>query len=317
MKGNFIISLDFELMWGVLDKRTEESYGTNIQAVHLIIPRLLDLFEKYNIKTTFSSVGMLHHATIDELKETLPKSLPKYNQAQLSSYHYFEKINNPQYYFAPDLLKLIQQKGHEVGTHTYSHYYCLEEGQTIESFECDLQLAKNISEKNNFPFKTLVFPRNQYNKDYLSICYQEGLKAFRGNEKSWMYKASQGKDQNPVRRILRLVDSYINISGHNIGSIEKEGDMLNISASRFLRPYSPKLRSLSALRLRRITKSMTKAAEKNKIFHLWWHPHNFGSYTDENFIFLEKILKHFSKLNDRFGMESHSMLSLVKKINGA
>ena len=56
-KGLFIISLDFELLWGVRDKRTKETYGQNILGVQEVIPQLLDLFDKYDITATFATVG--------------------------------------------------------------------------------------------------------------------------------------------------------------------------------------------------------------------------------------------------------------------
>jgi hypothetical protein len=55
--GKFVISLDFELMWGMRDKHTVETYGKNIAAVHEIIPKLLEKFNSYNIKATFATVG--------------------------------------------------------------------------------------------------------------------------------------------------------------------------------------------------------------------------------------------------------------------
>ena len=59
---------------------------------------------------------------------------------------------------------------------------------------------------------------------------------------------------------------------------------------------------------------MTHAAVNNKIFHLWWHPHNFSNYQNENFEFLTKILAHFKKLNCEFGFESVSMSELAERI---
>jgi hypothetical protein len=48
--GKFVISLDFELQWGMLDHVTENSsYRKDIKAVHAVIPKLIALFDKYNI----------------------------------------------------------------------------------------------------------------------------------------------------------------------------------------------------------------------------------------------------------------------------
>ena len=48
MNGKFIISLDFELMWGVRDKKDKTTYGNNILGVHKVIPKLLEIFSSAN-----------------------------------------------------------------------------------------------------------------------------------------------------------------------------------------------------------------------------------------------------------------------------
>lgn len=47
--------------------------------------------------------------------------------------------------------------------------------------------------------------------------------------------------------------------------------------------------------------------KNNTVFHLWWHPHNFGKYQDENFAVLQKILEHYQYLNKEYGYKSMSM----------
>jgi hypothetical protein len=52
---------------------------------------------------------------------------------------------------------------------------------------------------------------------------------------------------------------------------------------------------------------MEDAAVNRKIFHLWWHPHNFGVNTAQNIAFLKNILDHFHKLREDYGMASLNM----------
>ena len=54
MAGQLIVSLDFELFWGMLDCSTLEAYGANVLGGRDAIPRLLELFKKYNIHGTIS-----------------------------------------------------------------------------------------------------------------------------------------------------------------------------------------------------------------------------------------------------------------------
>lgn len=318
--GKFVISLDFELMWGVRDKKNVETYGENIIAVHRVIPELLEIFRKYDINATFSTVGLLFFETKEELLANIPEHIPMYTDGNLSPYNgYFETLgldhNSDLYHFAPNLIKKIQEyPEQEIGTHTFSHYYCLESGQTIEDFKDDLKSAIAVSKKYNISLASLVFPRNQFNDEYLKTCLEMGILCYRGNEHSWLYKARNGDNESYFRRALRLMDAYINISGHNCYSDQylKSKMPVNIPSSRFLRPFSGTTRILDKLRLRRIKTGMTYAAKNNLTYHLWWHPHNFGMNQDENFNFLEKILNHYQNLNRKYNFKSYTMINLAR-----
>ncbi|MCU0679660.1 MAG: hypothetical protein MUC28_04425 [Planctomycetes bacterium] len=115
------------------------------------------------------------------------------------------------------------------------------------------------------------------------------------------------KKQSYLIRGLRLADTYINLSGNHIYNLMPGETPVNARSSRFLRPYSHFLRFLEPLKIRRIKKAMTAAARAGKVFHLWWHPHNFGVNQAENLAMLKKILEHFRELKDKYGMESRNM----------
>lgn len=320
--GKFVISLDFELLWGVRDKKTIQSYGENIKGVQQVIPDLLSLFEKYRIKGTFSTVGFLFFKSKEELLNHLPEEKPNYTNKNLSPYNgHFDQVGNDfksdNYHFAPTLINQIQQHPEqEIGTHTFSHYYCLEEGQTIHSFRADLESAIAVAKKYGITLTSLIFPRNQFNTEYLNVCSELGIICYRGNEHSWLYAAQKGDKESLFRRALRLLDGYINISGNNCYSdaFLKSKTPVNIPSSRLLRAYSKKLSLLDFLKLNRIKSGMTYAAKNNLTYHLWWHPHNFGANQKENFLFLEKILLHYQHLNSKYNFESITMSSLAKRI---
>jgi hypothetical protein len=82
---------------------------------------------------------------------------------------------------------------------------------------------------------------------------------------------------------------------------------INLPASRFLRPYTRVFRVLEPLRLRRIIRELTHAAQAGLCYHLWWHPHNFGIDTAANLGFLRKILEHYRFLRSHYGMKSANM----------
>jgi len=321
MNGKFIISLDFELYWGVRDKRSIEAYKHNLLGVWKMFPHMLKQFEKYDIKATFATVGFLLAKDFEELKSFIPESIPVYENQKLSPYSYIQQIEKgkelDRFYFAKELIQKIKKcKTHEIASHTFSHFYCLENGQTIDDFNADLEASQNIANSNNIKLQSLVFPRNQFNKNYLDLCLANGIKSYRGNEKSWFNRADKGQDETLLKRFVRLIDSYLNISGHNCYSLEEvlTKKPYNIPSSRFLRPYNKRLKYFEFMKLIRIKRSMTYSAKTNQIFHLWWHPHNFGVNQKENFVFLESILLHYKKLKEKYNFESVTMSKLIHEI---
>ncbi len=316
--GILVISLDFELYWGMRGKVSLESYRENLLGVRQAVPNLLKLFQEYGIHVTWATVGFLFYESRQELEHDLPVKKPIYENIKLSPYEYIKSIGRDEredpFHFAPSLIKMIASSPHqEIATHTFSHYYCLEKGQTSETFRYDLEAAIKIANKNNIETKSIVFPRNRINQEYLSICKEFGIKAYRGNEAAYFYRGNK-----LFSKELRFLDSLVNISGNNSYSLaEIRGTTpFCIAASRLLRPYMKKYPVLASLRLRRILSDLSFAAREGRIFHLWWHPHNFGVDLRENLGFLKQILDHFVKMKEKFGMESLNMREVAARLSG-
>jgi peptidoglycan/xylan/chitin deacetylase (PgdA/CDA1 family) len=310
--GIFTISLDFELYWGMRDVVTVDEYSKHLDGTPKAVELMLELFDKYEIHATWATVGFLFYENIDDLKREFPKRLPEYKDDEINLYGYAQtEYIKDEYHFAPKSIDLINSyKNQELASHTFSHYYCLEEGQDEEDFYEDLIAFNRVAKSKNILPYSIVFPRNQYNKSYLEVLKRVGISAYRGNEKGWIYNATNEKEKKTLtKRLLRIIDSYINISGYHTYKIEDltKQKPYNVTASRFLRPYSKRVSFLDSFKLKRITSAMTHAAKNGELYHLWWHPHNFGIFTEENIDFLTKILEHHKKLDEEYGFKSLSM----------
>jgi peptidoglycan/xylan/chitin deacetylase (PgdA/CDA1 family) len=319
-KSQFIISLDFELFWGVRDKFTLKYYGENIRGVQHVIPALLDVFNRYEVEATFATVGFLFARNRQDLLEYIPPELPAYSDSKYSPYEndYLKGIGNSEeddiIHFGESLLRMIHQDTrHEIATHTFSHFYCLEKA-SLSSFEEDIKAARRIADNYGVNLKSIVFPRNQYSQEHVDICRRLGFISFRGNQQSLIYNPRSESEQNRLIRGTRLLDSFLNLTGHHTFTPVKENGMVNLPASRFLRPYSPKFKAIENLRLQRIKKGMTHAAKNSQAYHLWWHPHNFGVNLKENLASLENILKHYKMLEANYGMKSKTMKAISEEI---
>ena len=330
MNGHFVISLDYEIHWGVFDKKSVDDYRENLENVRRVIDRLLEMSDSYGVKITFSTVGFLFAQNKDELLQHLPNLKPTYLQEKFSPYPLIETIGDNEaedpFHYALSGIKKIRDNGnHEIGTHTFCHFYCHEHGQTVEQFDADLQSAINIAKPLGIDLKSIVFPRNMIEADkaidkpYLDVCVKHGISSFRGKEKAYIYNIHTTKSYHGwyIFKFLRLLDAYCNITGSNTYSIEKinaNKDIFNLPSSRLFRAYSNKLKFLEPLKVRRIKNAMTTAAKRNEMFHLWWHPHNFGTQTEENFKNLESVFKTYKALNETYGFKSETMTGLTNKI---
>ena len=322
MKGQFIISLDFEKFWGVFDSKSLDTYAENLNAVNSVVEKLLTLADSYNVKLTFATVGFLFHESKEALESDIPKLQPKYKDARHSPYSLISEIpndaNSSSVYFALDTIKKIKANGnHEISTHTYCHYYCLEDGQSADHFAEDLDMAIEMGNKLDIPIRSIVFPRNQVNQAHLEICKDKGILAYRGNEKHTIYQPKPyKKSKKPLHRIMRIADAYFNITGRNVYNLSEltSGTIVNLASSYFLRPYTSKLSFLESFKRRRIKNGMTKAAKTNRLFHLWFHPHNFGKDIEKNLDNFETILKTYQELKDIYGFESSTMTSLAEEL---
>lgn len=314
--GIFVISLDFELYWGVRYKKKIEDYQENLDGTKGGILSLLNLFKIYNIHATWATVGFLFFNDIDHLKLNYPNKIPQYKNNKLCPYKYLEKAEHidPKYHFAPDIISIIaKQDGQEIGCHTFSHIYTNDPGITLDTFREDIISAKKIAESKGIVLRSLVFPRNMVRTEYLSILRELDLSCYRGNPNNFLYYPYVNSSLLiKLQKIARLIDSYIMPFPNNRYSKDacKNIKPFNIPQSRFLRPYS-RHNILNKMQLIIIYYEMMMAAKENKLYHLWWHPHNIGQHTNENIHIIKSILNYYNYFSKKYGMKSFNMIDVA------
>ncbi len=320
-KAAFIVSLDLELYWGWRDIRDLDSCREWLLQVRPTVARILELFDRYQIHATWAAVGFLFLRNREELLKVMPRVKPDYELRQLSPYEAMAQVGRDEeadpYHYGPSILRaILNTPNQEVGTHTFSHYYCLEQGQTETAFRSDLEAAIRAAAEWGLELKSLVFPRNQSNPEYVDACRAVGIHSYRGAGRHWIYQGRKRRDECWVRRAVRLLDAYANVSGHHTVSFDevRQGPPFNLPASRFLRPYFPALKVLEGLKLRRICSGLDYAARKRRIYHLWFHPEDLATNAAENLAGLETVLRRFAQLRDEGLMESVNMGELSERL---
>ncbi|OEF10072.1 polysaccharide deacetylase family protein [Aliivibrio logei] len=308
MSGKFIISLDYEKSWGFNDLISEKKEFEKFLFVDNIVDKKLDLFSYYNIKVTWAIVtGMIDFPS--------DKNLFSHREYKsLLSHSFFIKSlmsGNVPIKSYTCCIDNILSKGHEVASHTHTHVYCDDYLYSKEEILNDIKYSVNtINRGLNDLCSTIVFPRNQVNKDILMALGSMGIKCFRGNNFSISDSVTE---KTKIRtKLVRYLDSYLPILPISYSTLSvHESGLINIPASRFLRVT--KFSLLNVIHLYRIKEEMTNAAINGENYHLWWHPHNFIKKETEGFYVLNEILKHFKYLNVKYDFESSTMGALVKE----
>lgn len=317
--GIFVISIDFELFWGVRDVFSIDEYYDNLNGTRSAVTAILKLFEKYSIHATWAAVGLLFFSSIKEMRENFPAILPGYADKNLCPFCNVEDIpsgyNYERFFCAKDVLDEIRSyKNQEIASHTFSHFFCCEPGQTKESFLSDLESFKKVAENSGIDVKSIVFPKNQVNDEYLSLLNEFGIKAYRGNEKNRFNPSVEFGQLGFLRRFGRFIDSIVVLTDskcYELSSMNRNG-LVDVSASSFFRPHSNRV--IDWLQIKRIKGSLQHAARNGQVFHLWFHPHNFGKNLTQNIQKLEAVVLEFCRLKNEYGLCSANMGEVAKLV---
>jgi peptidoglycan/xylan/chitin deacetylase (PgdA/CDA1 family) len=321
LPGALVVSLDFELYWGMRDHvRRDSPAFADLAASRQVVTDLAALFARRGIRATWATVGFLFASTGEELTGYLPAVRPRYRSPALDPYTETwgkDESSAPEQLAGSLVGMLAGTPGQEVASHTFSHFYCLEEGQHEADLRADLAAAQAIAHRHGTELTSLVLPRNQWNPRYARAVRESGFNCIRGPQPSWSHRAQRGDDQSAVTRAGRLVDTYAGVTPPPTTAwpaVRGDDGLADIPASAFLRPYSPRRRHLEPLRKRRLVTGMRDAARRRRIFHLWWHPHNFARHPDASFALLEQLLDEFDRLAAQEGMQSMSMRDVASSV---
>jgi len=316
--GTFVVSLDFELHWGVRDVVTLEAYRPVLEGVRPAILGMLERFSRDGIHATWATVGLLMCEGRDDARARAPTVRAAFERAILDPYPELDLCGESEaedpLHFAPSLVRRIAATaGQELATHTFSHYHLLEAGGTDAAFAADLAAAVDVMARFGRAPASIVFPKNQFRSADLRTCAAAGIRAFRPNPTHTLYRERPAGDDRLWRRAARLVDAHLRISGADVRRPWSDAATALVAApsSRMLRATGPGGLLARTARLRRVRAGMSAAAKAGGMYHLWWHPHNFGADPAGSLDFLDAILAHFRRLRQRYGMVSLGMAEVA------
>lgn len=312
--GTLVISIDFELRWGVLDivKDDFEKYKDNLLRVHDNVPWMLKVFEERGIAATWATVGAVGCDNWDEFDRIKPDIEPSYINQDMFYNNNFNRRIDPkgELYFAPELIrKILKTSNQELGTHTFGHIYGTEPDVTYDELKIDLLTCRSFFfEKFGYEPQSLVFPRNQMIHEN-KLIEDEIIRTYRGNEQVEYLSADKQREQKFLNRIKIFFDTINPYSSHAYKKDSIAGG--NVLSSTMFRIYLPNL--LRKMHLIKLKKNILNL-KSDEIYHIWLHPHNLGTSQkkkDDFLCFFDFIAKQINSGK----LESENMNSLFLKVN--
>lgn len=300
-----VISLDFELRWGVHHNYGLDfsGYRANIEGVTPVVPVLLEVFTARGIRATWATVGALACEGWDEYFARAPAP-PRYRDATLSVKREYADLDpDGQLHFAPALVRrIVESAGQELGTHTFSHLYLREDGITAADVAADLAAVEALY-RSRFAIApvSLVFPRNQ--PAFLEVVRASSIRISRGNPGPWYYECEDLRQDGPLSQMLKLKDS-INPYCRLAAPLAEDMTL----ASLFLRLNLPPL--LWSAHVQRVRRELDQLAP-GEIFHIWFHPHNLGRDSARRLARLTQVADLIAERKARGALASCTMGDLA------
>lgn len=277
-----VVSLDFELRWGVYDVYRDDvgGYRRNLEGVRDAVPGLLELFRTHGVRATWATVAALVCESWDEYEARAPAA-PQYLDAAFAPVAGLRNLDpTGRLHFAPDLVRtVVEAPGQELGSHSFSHWFFGEAGFHRGDATRDAEAVRALfMDKFGLAPTSFVFPRNQVAFEDELIA--TGLRALRTNPRGLVWRLPASLRESPPARVVRLVQAFGGIqAARRLGPL--------VPASAFVRLGLP--RPLFGAHLRAIAGAVRRC-RPDEFVHLWFHPHNLGDAPEARLAELGELL---------------------------
>lgn len=288
LPGVLSISLDFELIWGTIDRpnwrRMQPLCQTESQEV---IGRLLQLFDRYSMPATWATVG---HLFLDQCSRDGAHAHPELDPNGTDPRFREDPCSNesqaPIYYGR----KLVQQilacpTRQEIGSHTFSHAdfsTC-----TRQRAHAELSASVKAAADLGIQMTSFVFPRNRVG--HLDLLPQYGFRVFRGPGRTWHEQAGR---RQWYHRAGHMADIMCALPPSTVTPEWTENRLWDIPGSMLFTPSHGMRRFIPMkLRVERALKGLRNAARDGRIFHFWFHPTDLVVRQNDMFDALRQILE--------------------------
>lgn len=307
--GVFTVSLDFELLWGTID-RANQAHFRKLCSVERtrVIPRLLELFAEFEVPATWCTVGHLFLAPAVAARRRAALKIPsRAADPRLPR----EPIDDP-LLLSRDLVDRIRQCAtvQEIGGHGFTHLPFTDSMCTAEAAATEIEELERSARSLRLTLRSFAFPRNRI--AHVDLLARHGYSIFRCQDASWHHQANTRGWKHRLGHAWDIVTAAtpptVMPSWHEAGVWQIPGSML-FTPARGIRGAVP-----VALRVRRAKKGLDAAAADGRVFHLWFHPTDLAARSDDMLDGLRQVLAYARTLRDAGKLEFRGMHAIARRL---
>lgn len=305
-RGAFLLSIDTELAWGSVHSGGPNGRGAQYEGCRPVIDRLLQLLEEYRVRATWAIVGHLFlegcHATDGCKHPEIVRPAYRWFPGDWFDGDPCSRLEDAPIWYGQDIIAKIAgcSVPQEIGCHTFSHVIVGDEGCSRECLRSELKACGQEAAKVGVELQSFVFPRNSVG--HLDVLAEAGFVTYRGVAPSW-YGRLPGK----ARKIGHLMDNLLPFSPPTVLPGNVDG-LWNLPASYYY-PQAASWWKLVpvAFRVGKAKRGLRQAAERRRIFHMWFHPFNLVTDPDGLLQGLRDILTEVSRYRDAGLLDNPTM----------
>ncbi len=316
-KGIFIVSLDFELIWGTLDLPSHRRFLSLCRIERdEVVGRLLDLFAEFNLGATWCTVG---HLFLDRCGGGCGRRHPELVRSSAWDAIRLDRDPGTSEQHAPVFYarKLVEQirdcrVPQEIGSHSFSHVLFGDSACSRATAESELEAAVAAAKPLGLELRSFAFPRNRIGHTGLLKNY--GFTSYRSQDDLWYEKTTS---RRWFHRAGHLADVLIARAPRTGLPAWDPNGIWAIPSSMLYTP-SYGIRKLIPVRLRvaRARKGLRAAVRERRIFHLWLHPTDLVECKDAMLTGLRRILETAAEMRAAGDLEALTMGELVERLPG-
>lgn len=301
-RGIFVISLDFELIWGTLDLFGPEGFRRACETEHaVVIDRLLNLFAEFEVRATWCTLGHLFLEHCTEVNGHKHPEIVRPKHAWATG-DWFEHDpcgteGDAPIFLGRSLVEKIRAcpVPQEIGSHSFSHVIFGDAGCSRETAESEIKECVRLASEMGIELRSFAFPRNKVG--HLDVLREYGFTSYRGADLNWYEQESV---PGAVKRVMHLWDVLTARRPPVVLPARVAADFWDIPGSMIYFPMHGFRRYIPlSLRIKRAVKGLDTAARRRRIYHLWFHPTNMSDEMEAMFAGLRTILAHAAALRAR------------------